>query len=784
VSAIGKSIGGGLVVFFAIISVFLAAIIGAALVLFSILSDVAAQANAEACDGTKTGQNVDLSPAPGHVSIDGSPLTREQFRNARIILSVVDRARLSERAGVIALITALTESRLVNVPFGDRDSLGLFQQRDPWGTAQQRMNPALSTTMFLFGGHGGQPGLTDTEGWQTRPMGEVAQDVQVSAFPDRYEGYIDEAEQILAAYKLSTVTAFVVPTKVENCSDFGDRIDAAIAAALSRKGESYSWDDSSGAGLVSWAFSGADIALPPSLEGLATFGGDKSKGVSAKLYSGENMTDSSSLRRGDIVFWSSDQDAAPEHVGIELGPGTDLRIASFNIRKSSKDSDWENRLRRSTKVLLENHVDVAGLQELKSDQHKLFLHDNFGGARYDMYPATFKGKSQDYVSENSIIWDQERFSLVEGTELPFRFYAGDIRKYPQVKLQDKVTGQQFYVLNTHDPAGPATEKARYENAKSYQEHLKTLSGEGLPVFFTGDFNSGYKNRTHNNTTYLNDRENLTYCVLTSGESQQVVWDAYDAAANRSGQCPSEGNANSVDHVYVSKSVQVSKYFKIRRGFTHNGSDVHDTIIADATLPGRSSKLESSVVTRAGDKVDVDTVDVRKIVSVLRLTVSDVALAAGSGKWSFPLKKGTYHYNSNSYGPGMSGHSFHNGTDFGTSGATPSLYAMHDGEVVRMGWGGAWGNYYVVETGVPVPGVSGATYKYLYSHLSKYASGIRLGDKVTEGQYLGNVGDTGNSSGEHLHLTICTDMICTMGSSVGSRGSVDPIPFLADLGITP
>ena len=174
---------------------------------------------------------------------------------------------------------------------------------------------------------------------------------------------------------------------------------------------------------------------------------------------------------------------------------------------------------------------------------------------------------------------------------------------------------------------------------------------------------------------------------------------------------------------------------------------------------------------------------RGMAGVLRLTVDEIALASAStGPWQFPLKKGTYTFSSNSYGPrSLGGDDYHNGTDFGTGGGTPPLTAMHSGTIVRMGWGGAWGNYYVVETNVAVPGMPGATYKYLYGHLSRYAPGLSLGDRVSVGQYLGDVGDTGNSFGEHLHLTICTTMECTYGNAAGS---VDPIPFLASVGVKP
>lgn len=184
-----------------------------------------------------------------------------------------------------------------------------------------------------------------------------------------------------------------------------------------------------------------------------------------------------------------------------------------------------------------------------------------------------------------------------------------------------------------------------------------------------------------------------------------------------------------------------------------------------------------VVGKFGGRVDSRPLALSKIVRVLRLTV-----AVSGGKWVFPMKKGTYSFRVNSYGPRfLNGDDYHNGSDFGTGGAEVPLVAMHDGTVIRSGYAGAWGNYLIVETGVPVKGMANATYKYLYAHLSRYEAGVRAGTRVKAGQRVGNVGNTGNSFGEHLHLTICTSMTCTSGNA---NGSVDPIPFLKSVGVTP
>ncbi len=126
----------------------------------------------------------------------------QQIANARTIDQVAANHDLPGRATLIALMTALQESTLINVDYGDRDSLGLFQQRPSqgWGTPEQIQDPVYAATMFFTGGDDGDPpGLTDIDGWETMPLGDAAQAVQRSAYPDLYAGQESHARQIADA---------------------------------------------------------------------------------------------------------------------------------------------------------------------------------------------------------------------------------------------------------------------------------------------------------------------------------------------------------------------------------------------------------------------------------------------------------------------------------------------------------------------------------------------------------------------------------------------------------
>ena len=104
-----------------------------------------------------------------------------------------------------AIATAIQESKLRNINYGDRDSLGLFQQRPStgWGTAAEVRDPVRATKAF-FGGRSDPNGtrtrgLLDIAGWQSLSFAQAAQAVQISAYPDRYARWEKPAYSWLAA---------------------------------------------------------------------------------------------------------------------------------------------------------------------------------------------------------------------------------------------------------------------------------------------------------------------------------------------------------------------------------------------------------------------------------------------------------------------------------------------------------------------------------------------------------------------------------------------------------
>lgn len=121
----------------------------------------------------------------------------EQLSNAKIIINVGRQLGASDRDIIVALMAGWQESGLRNLNYGDRDSIGMFQQRNAWGSRADRLDPVKSTRMFFLGGAQGQRGLLDFKQRDQWDLGQAAQKVQVSAFPDAYDKWQDESEQLL-----------------------------------------------------------------------------------------------------------------------------------------------------------------------------------------------------------------------------------------------------------------------------------------------------------------------------------------------------------------------------------------------------------------------------------------------------------------------------------------------------------------------------------------------------------------------------------------------------------
>ena len=139
-----------------------------------------------------------------HCTIPGTDvqLTTEQSANAATIAAVARSRGLPARATVIALATAQQESRIRNLDHGDRDSLGLFQQRPSqgWGTPEQVQDPVYAAGKFF-------DHLVEVPAWETGRLTEVAQTVQRSGFPEAYQQWEPMATALAGALLATSPTA-------------------------------------------------------------------------------------------------------------------------------------------------------------------------------------------------------------------------------------------------------------------------------------------------------------------------------------------------------------------------------------------------------------------------------------------------------------------------------------------------------------------------------------------------------------------------------------------------
>ncbi len=108
-------------------------------------------------------------------------LSPDQAQHAALFAAMAERRHLPARAVTIAIATGMQESKLENIDYGDRDSIGLFQQRPSqgWGTVEEIMDPVYSTGKFY-------DGLVKVKGYEDLEVTVAAQAVQRSGFPDAY----------------------------------------------------------------------------------------------------------------------------------------------------------------------------------------------------------------------------------------------------------------------------------------------------------------------------------------------------------------------------------------------------------------------------------------------------------------------------------------------------------------------------------------------------------------------------------------------------------------------
>jgi hypothetical protein len=168
----------------------------------------------------------------------------------------------------------------------------------------------------------------------------------------------------------------------------------------------------------------------------------------------------------------------------------DVRIGSFNVlgsQHTAPGGDRRNFPPASTRsanaagVVADHGVEILGMQELQDDQLTAFQ----STTGFAAYPGMAWGRAE---TDNSILYDDDRFAFVSGSKFIIPF-MGRPRPQPILRLRERTTGREFYVVNSH----PSAHDGRYLTERRHGQDVlvgivNQLKAEGLPVLVTGDMN--------------------------------------------------------------------------------------------------------------------------------------------------------------------------------------------------------------------------------------------------------------------------------------------------------
>lgn len=283
---------------------------------------------------------------------DGVTVTLEhtQLERAASIIAVGNQEQTGQSAQLIALMAAMTESTmrvLANTTAypesagypndgdgSDEHSLGLFQMQptDGWGTVPELMSPVWSARAFYGGpdgpNHGSPAGLLDIPDWQSLALGEAAQAVEGSAYPERYAIYEPVAEKIAAALTGVTLSGAEGITQCASGAEatslppgFAGRL---IAAAEKEIGLPYVWGGGTYTGPSGEATDGQGPGFDCS--GLVLYAAYQASNGKVRLahYTGDQINETQPVpwnekQPGDLIFYTYPGETVPHHVVIYLG---------------------------------------------------------------------------------------------------------------------------------------------------------------------------------------------------------------------------------------------------------------------------------------------------------------------------------------------------------------------------------------------------------------------------------------------------------------------------------
>ncbi|GLZ43689.1 C40 family peptidase [Actinokineospora sp. NBRC 105648] len=277
--------------------------------------------------------NASLGPSStgpaGSGAGDAAGLTDEQRGTVALIITIGKQRNLSPRAWQVAIQAGMTESGLRSLNYGDRDSLGIFQMRPSmgWGSKLEVTNPTYAINKFY-------DVLQTVPEWEQQRPGESAQDVERSAFPDRYHRWESMAAHLIG--DLGQVENFT------GCgTGFGNLLPAptqaaggAMQFALGQQGKPYVWGagtDQQGSydcsSLMLQSYRSAGITLPR---------------TSREQYKAGALLPVEQAQPGDLLFWAYDESnpATIHHVAMYLGDGKIVEAQQTGVPVHIRPVSW------------------------------------------------------------------------------------------------------------------------------------------------------------------------------------------------------------------------------------------------------------------------------------------------------------------------------------------------------------------------------------------------------------------------------------------------------------
>lgn len=277
------------------------------------------------------------------VHVDSLDLPDEQVPNAQTIVAAGLSLEVPAKGQIIALATAMQESRLRNLATGDRDSLGLFQQRPSqgWGTAEQIRDPIHASEQFY-------QHLLKVNGWQQMTITQAAQAVQKSGFPNAYARWEPLATALQSAIAktfpgnaagkhtaqntqssagcalgqtgagFGFIPAGSVPAGYVIPKDADPRARKAITWAMQQLGTLYQWGGSCTDAHGPDPMGRCDCSSLM-LQAYAHAGVTLTRTTYTQVHEGKAVSPSD-VQPGDLIF-SRGTAARPEHVGMYMGAG-------------------------------------------------------------------------------------------------------------------------------------------------------------------------------------------------------------------------------------------------------------------------------------------------------------------------------------------------------------------------------------------------------------------------------------------------------------------------------